>query len=248
MHLYKYRSLRDESAKQHVSATLLHQEIYFARHTEFNDLFDCNIHVSPVADPVTSASRDRKLHPHMSDRDIAALAERELDPARAAEIEENVRNAVSCKLAGIGIFSLSSKPDDLLMWSYYADGHRGICLQFALQESKLFGCEVTEVGYEEQYPRLSVYDKPTLDYVRRYLSTKAKAWGHEAEWRIIWQKPGVNQFPPEYLTGVILGARISPEDRTEILRLVTASRAKPMLYHARAKVASFGVDVLPLVS
>jgi hypothetical protein len=92
-----------------------------------------------------------------------------------------------------------------------------------------------------------VYDKATLDFVRRHLSTKAKAWAHEAEWRIIWQKPGVNQFPPEFLTGVILGARISSEDRTDILRLATDSPAKPMLYHARAKVASFGVDVLPFV-
>lgn len=245
LNLYKYRSLQGDLARKHTKATLLNQQLYFALHTEFNDLFDCNIHISPTADPVTCTSRLRELNPEMSDAEIDALVQRELSSERVAEIDGRVRDAVSQELARMGILSLSAKADDLLMWSYYADGHRGVCLQFALRDGKLFGCDVTEVHYEKQYPSLSVYDELTLDWVRRYLSTKARAWEHEEEWRILWQKPGVNQFPAEDLSGLIFGARVPPRDRAEILGWIAASRATPALYQAQPKVASFGVDIVP---
>ncbi len=243
LYLYKYRS---NLAKERLKATLLNQELYFSLHSDFNDLFDWNIHIGPTAESVVCTSRLRELNPEMSDAEIHALVEHELSPKRAAEIDRQVCAGVSEMLKRVGIFSLSAKPDDLLMWSYYANGHRGVCLQFRLQEGKLFGCEVTQVQYEELYPRLTAYDEMTLDWARHHLSTKAKAWEHEAEWRIIWRQPGPNQFPAEDLSGVILGARISLQDRAEILSWIADSRASPLLYEARAKVASFGVDIVPL--
>jgi len=246
LYLYKYRSLRDNLAKERLKATLFNQELHFSIHTEFNDLFDCNIHVSSTADPAICASRLRELNPEMSDAEIHSLVEHELSPERSAEIDRGVRAGVSDALAQVGIFSLSAKPDDLLMWSYYADGHRGVCLQFRLQEGRVFGCDVTQVQYEELYPSLTAYDEMTLDWTRRHLSTKAKAWEHEAEWRIIWRQPGLNRFPAEDISGVILGARIPLQDRAEIISWIRESRARPLLYEARTKTAAFGVDIVPL--
>ena len=37
----------------------------------------------------------------------------------------------------LGIFCLSERSDDILMWSHYSNGHRGVCLQFNLLNSEL---------------------------------------------------------------------------------------------------------------
>jgi hypothetical protein len=171
LHLYKYRSFHSKKDKQFVQAALLDQELYFAQPTEFNDLFDCNLHIKATADPVICESRLRQLNPGMSNADIAALVARELSPERVAEIEHQVRDGVSRANAQIGILSLSAKSDDLLMWSHYADGHRGLCLEFAVRQGKLSGCDLIEVQYESQYPPFTVYDEVTLDLIRRHVST-----------------------------------------------------------------------------
>lgn len=38
--------------------------------------------------------------------------------------------AIAAKMQHQGIACFSAKVDDLLMWSHYADGHRGFCLEF----------------------------------------------------------------------------------------------------------------------
>ena len=244
LHLYKYRSLRQPLDRKAVKRALLNQELYFPVHTEFNDLLDCNLPVSPTTDPVACAAGLRELNPRMSDAEIDALVQHELSPARAQEIAANTRDGMYQALARVGILSLSAKPDDLLMWSYYADGHRGVCLQFAVRDGQLFGCDLTEVHYELQCPLLTVYDDLTMDWTRRYLSTKAKVWEHEEEWRIIWRKPGMNRFPPEDLSGVIVGAQISPQHRAQVVSWIADNASSPTLYEARTKSASFGVDIV----
>src|SRR5262249_53331053 len=41
-----------------------------------------------------------------------------------------------------GVLCLSECPDDILLWSHYADSHRGLCLEFDV------------AGYSEVFPRL----------------------------------------------------------------------------------------------
>ena len=244
LYLYKYRSLRDEWGREGARLALQDHAIYFPIYTQFNDPFDCNLDVSPTSDRETCATRLREINPEMSEPELAKMSEREMSPGRVAAIDAAVRAARVETLKNVGILSLSAKPDDLLMWSYYADGHRGLCLQFRLNGDRLFGCELTQVRYEPEPPRFTVYDRIDLDWTRRSLSTKALAWQHEQEWRILWRVPGMNEFPAEDLTGVILGAQISAQDRATVLDWSRASRSAPVCYQARRKVGSFAIEIV----
>jgi hypothetical protein len=246
LYLYKYRSLRDGPGRDGTRTALLEHAIYFPIYAQFNDPFDCNLDVSPFADKSTCAARLREINPAMSEAELAELVEREMSPERVAAIDSSARAGRARTLEGVGILSLSAKPDNLLMWSYYADGHRGVCLQFRLTGGKLFGCDLTQVSYQPEAPSFTVYDRIDEDWARRSLSTKALAWQHEQEWRIIWRIPGMNDFPPEDLTGVILGAQISSKDRAQVLDWIRASSSAPLCYQARRKVASFAIEILPV--
>lgn len=54
--------------------------------------------------------------------------------------------------AGIGAFTI--KCDNILMWSHYADNHKGICLEFDFNKDPLF-CQdpFWKVNYRNKYPK-----------------------------------------------------------------------------------------------
>lgn len=243
--LYKYRSLCGK-AGEHTRDLVTRCEIYLSRQSEFNDPFDCDLHVNATADPVRRAARVRDLNPNASAEEIARLVADASSPHREREMEETVRSEMREVTAKCGIFCLCERPDDIRMWSHYADGHRGICLEFAPQGNQLFGCDLLQVRYARRYPILSLYDDCDLEWTKRYLTTKARAWKHEREWRILYHTPGIQQYPADELSGVILGARMSPDRREEVLRWLSEAPVHPKVFQAQLQSTSFGVEIVPL--
>lgn len=101
----------------------------------------------------------------------------------------------------VGIECFTPSPTDILMWSYYADKHTGVCVEYDF--SKLFtSCAnsfLFPVCYSENRPLLDiqkVYDPITQQIrndrivevfpsVMRSWITKSKEWEREKEWRLI---------------------------------------------------------------
>ena len=92
----------------------------------------------------------------------------------------------------IGIVCFSETPCNVLMWSHYADGHRGFVLEFEMDESKL-----EQVTYSTIAPQLPPEtegpgrDAILKDVGHRALKTKSIDWAYEREWRRIvhYNKP-----------------------------------------------------------
>jgi Protein of unknown function (DUF2971) len=114
------------------------------------------------------------------------------------------------------IYCLSSHSDSVLMWSHYADGHKGVCLEFdATLEPIRRACQVL---YKESLPALGpniVTDAKAM--VDGVLLNKAMAWSYEDEYRIFARDGSVDPafsmitdgdylaLPPGALTGIIAG-------------------------------------------
>lgn len=146
-----------------------------------------------------------------------------------------------------GILCLSECNDSLLMWSHYADAHRGICIEYSTSEEKLFGCSVDRVLYASVYPEMSLADTPDLEWVRRSLSTKSDHWNYEKEWRIFHQL-GVKLAPPEELSAVILGCMMSDKDRDAVCEWVASRSVPTRLYEALRDDGVFRIQVVPFRS
>ena len=103
------------------------------------------------------------------------------------------------------ICSLSKVFDELLMWSYYSS-HKGVCIGLDIEKADKYlsrvmngpyiGTEKLDVNYK------NIREKP--DYFRdidvgRFfhyqLSTKAKAWEHEQEVRLLLRDPSCGEIP-----------------------------------------------------
>src|SRR6185437_6477137 len=106
----------------------------------------------------------------------------------------------------LGILCLSAKCNDLLMWSHYANGHRGLCLEFEASDYTPFFGAALPVKYRDDRPTFDP-DGTQWQRVESAVLTKSKGWSYEEEWRVIDhdQGHGVHQFPARCLTGVIFG-------------------------------------------
>ncbi len=74
-------------------------------------------------------------------------------------------------------------PDDFLMWSHYADSHKGCCLELKITGRYNSGWELRKVDYKKELP---VVEEGSLnDNIKRILSVKDPMWNKEHEVRAI---------------------------------------------------------------
>jgi hypothetical protein len=90
---------------------------------------------------------------------------------------------------GYGIHCLSKTFANYLLWSYYADGHKGVCLEFDLDESKLPSeISVVDIVYTKSLPFLDSH-KSIPDQAANFLGKKIQHWQQEQEVRILHRSP-----------------------------------------------------------
>lgn len=114
-----------------------------------------------------------------------------------------------------------------LMWSHYADSHKGFCIEYDFSGTDETTLSMTPfpVVYSEERPlipwKAAIDNTPqnnaeaTLQLMLGLL-TKDAAWEYENEWRMILQNSDdpFAEMPP--ISCVYLGANISDEDKSRI--------------------------------
>jgi hypothetical protein len=121
------------------------------------------------------------------------------DPSQQEQLMLSQSNAASNMIAERRIYCLTPKSNSTLMWSHYVQNHRGICLEFGV-DNPLFR-NALEVVYCRRYPvwianKFEARHELTKDMIR----TKAWAWRYEKEFRLQGPPPfrpystNLNQF------------------------------------------------------
>ncbi|MEN6317608.1 MAG: DUF2971 domain-containing protein [Syntrophaceae bacterium] len=249
--LYKYYKLNDRNSER----IFTENEIYFASPDQFNDPFDCRVQASFDA---TDGEWEEYLgvmmknkHPEL-DYEVRSAFVRQLinsgwreDPGTKQKIVSDVQEAVN----KIGVLCLSEVRDDILMWSHYADSHRGFCLQFNIKTTFYpFGELLFKVEYSSSYPQITVL-RDHENQTRKVLLTKSDIWKHEKEWRILDPDngPGIRIYPAEMLTGVIFGCEMPHESRQLIRKWAKGRTPILKFYQAIKKEAEFGLEIIKAI-
>lgn len=164
----------------------------------------------------------------------------------ARKASKQFRAAVN---ASQGLLCFGADWSSSVMWSHYADKHKGICLGFDVCRSLL-----QEVKYKDSRLRLALGDtanpaalSPELQ--RQLTCTKAKAWSYEEEHRrFIDLRPAVSEPPYHFvrfdddmrLAEVILGDRC-PENLDAVRKRVERKHPSVVAFKARLAYRSFRV-------
>jgi hypothetical protein len=156
------------------------------------------------------------------------------------------------------VLCLSAVNDNLLMWSHYADHHRGIVVRFACLEETDSSWSVAEpIVYSEKMPRFldqnelrSLFtgqaEVPRDIIVRRTILTKAADWKYEQEWRVYnfsqAQAPEFLNFHPPELSAIYFGCRASDTDRSAIMDAAMTINPEIQFFAATKAERAFAVD------
>ena len=183
--------------------------------------------------------------PDLSSDKRAEILRREKDVFDAPDFDVNVQATMQQTLNTWGICCLSEVRDSVLMWSHYADKHRGFCLEFSIADFhvELPGNKVipSPVHYTEQYPIAQIIEEVA---VRETMLTKAKPWEYEKEWRIITpERAGLHPFPDHCLTGVIFGCKMSEEHKEMIREWCKNRRPAITYYETRQSEDSYSLNI-----
>jgi hypothetical protein len=152
-----------------------------------------------------------------------------------AAIMEPIRNT--------GVFSLSEKQNDILMWGHYAASHTGICIGFATLE---MNDALHRIVYQDERPVINpMRDQATL--IEKGLLTKSSQWAYEREWRILGrQQIGRVGISQSAIRGIILGARISASDEALVRQWAKDGFLTVSWFRARLSDTSFSMTIEPV--
>jgi hypothetical protein len=142
-----------------------------------------------------------------------------------------------------GVCCFSEKRDDLLMWSHYADGHRGFCLE--LDGSLDPFSQARKVTYADKVPLVNplglLLDPKKFSPLEAMMLTKSIHWAYEHEWRLLHIEPNrPHTYPWKALRGVYLGAAM-PNEQREIIALILQG-SPTNLYQMRTAQAGFSLE------
>jgi hypothetical protein len=133
----------------------------------------------------------------------------------------------------LGILCLSKRFDDILMWSHYADFHKGLCFQFDILEDIDFFTVAKKVEYSD---RLQAYNHFTESekITEKIIIPKYKEWEYEEEVRIIKTVEDIKsnkgsqsfRFKPEALKKIIFGCKADSKMIHEYKKLCNNDRMR----------------------
>ena len=191
-HLYKYYAYNEYSL-----SVLINKEIWVSKPESFNDPFDCRIDLEDSTDEKLS----KKLLGNIS-----------LDPKKFDTVKHYASKGVNSLkeiwLKKAGIFSMSENCENILMWSHYADEHRGFCVEFVRNaDNELGNIEITgPINYSKKYNKVAIIDSNdelNKSFVDDYFYTKAIDWLYEGEWRSIYHVGGRTRPMPSAISSII---------------------------------------------
>lgn len=203
--LYKFQALDKEG---HSIQNLKRNQLWFPKPAELNDPFDLEI---PFVLDWTDEDFEKFYEVNLDKRNIQSQSQataiketffvngkpKQSWKDHIYEIFENqMRQRINNEISKLGVACFTEDNlDNILMWSHYANGHKGFCLEFDTNYAPFLDTEqLRRVIYSEKYPSLpfSYYLKDESEGIPDdILRTKSLNWKYENEWRLILDVGGI---------------------------------------------------------
>ena len=266
--LYKYRAYNKLSIK-----SLENDTIWLADPASFNDPFDCKIdyridftvkqYKSHLKETAKALGIPRKHVKEKIRSDV--FSKRKLSKDAIHAINNLIENAnkLTCQ---VGVFCLSEKPDDILMWSHYAESHKGYCVEYTRSPDNYLGATWTDtdeyhvevertgyytkpVRYSREYPKVSILDLMAIkdwNAIHSIILTKSADWEYEKEWRLTAYLGGREIPSPAPIKSIIFGMN-TPKDHRDKIRSILKNKNEIIYREARKIPGKFAISIHDIV-
>lgn len=185
--------------------------------TEYNSL---NTDIDPI-NALAAILKEKSIH---------------IDEDYVSRIANSTRfNSLLQKMLSVTCFS--ERNDSLLMWSHYADQHRGFCIEYDFSDDP----EISEFLFPVVYSdKKAIVNTDIHDvYCLKAALCKSEEWQYEQEWRYInmlkstLENSSATIIPyfDSPIRAVYLGVNTAQVDIDRLRTLIVQNQAVPKLYH-----------------
>jgi len=255
---YKYRSLNSSGTL----SLLLRNEIFLASPDRLNDPFDCRIYVrfeDCTENEILSmfSNQAKMMNPNIDNERADELARQQFrDNNHKSDFFINHMRGLFYESLNskFGMASFSTIRNNVLMWSHYADSHKGICIGLDTDQLALWmeqkhheGVEIrpVEVKYSTKMPYLNPCKHPDAEIIYKSITSKSSNWRYEKEFRIIGYGIPNQAFelPQGCIVDVTMGALIPKSDEENLKSIVRGRKDKIKLYRSFMNNNGYGLKI-----
>ena len=119
-------------------------------------------------------------------------------------------------------FSASGTTD--VMWSLYADSHKGFCVEYDFKSLGITNEDVQlllpVIYVDAPYVQMDDFDSADASLLMYAMSLKGTSWAYEQEWRRFYphtDKPNPEKMPKP--VGIYLGTRCSEQNKEQMMEI-----------------------------
>lgn len=237
--LFKFRKI-----DKYLLKSLINSDIYFARPKNLNDPFDCRVDILNAFENA-----------------IKRIPPQEAERFKKIRVMSEFFSKLQLDREQLGVCSFSLELNNSLLWSHYADNHRGICLTYSFPEeffinnsSDILGISSVDYGinplsdwFVQNALNHSSFNDFGMSLLKKALTVKDKIWDYEKEVRIIRRTEGEYIIDKSYLKQICFGLD-TPEVDVRLLRKLTnnVSYEVGICQMKRNKYTDFGLQPIDL--
>lgn len=200
---------------------------------------------------------------------MAEIKFEDVPNAQHAILQKHFSDAIR---ANLSVTCFNNNPLNMLMWSHYAQSHKGFLVEFKIPHPTLEWVHdvfnIQSVTYQDEFPQIPLPEntftnlsnpknaEKIYDFVKNQYLVKAQDWHYEKEFRVLAHDYDKNNFdsllktiPSKYISSVILGAKLIDEDvnKSKLLEAIsyfnTTYKEQVKVYQAELKPNSFKIFV-----
>lgn len=234
--LYKYRAFNVNTLR-----LLSEAEVYYANPANFNDPLDCKPTIQVDTDRslleklcykmlVASYGKERALremrnHRYMSTEYGDYKVDAEVEKYYMQRLASNIKDLLYAEMGNCRVLSLAERWDCPLMWSHYADKHRGLCLEYDMADHACRNMKAVDYKQPRSIKindlvawKLNGSTAAAQVIHNTFFFAKAPQWRYEREWRDINGSSGASSAPFR-ISAIYFGLRCDTAVLTTLVKL-----------------------------
>ncbi|HEY0261790.1 MAG TPA: DUF2971 domain-containing protein [Chitinophagales bacterium] len=252
--LYKYRDWSNENHKK----LLLDRELYFSSIDQFNDPFDGRVPYRYNPADLTEEKIFSKLYQLAKQSHTEWTEEQILQDCHEYQrknllhdeehIEEFQKNTLKSLNELFGIVCLCKEKTNFLLWSHYANSHKGFCI--GLNKRLLFDDTRAAFGhmnYQEELPAIGLFED-AITTITKLIGTKSKVWEYENEYRLRKGNHArkIITLRKETIVEVVLGCQMEQNDKRQIIEFVSKEYPHAKIFDTKLSKAKYEIEFMQI--
>lgn len=246
--LYKYESINEYSLRN-----LKNAQIFFNAPSSFNDPFDCSLNEASF---ICEDGDFVELYNYMRNKGVLG----DVEPVNnvgglpadfikkcLAGFTGSISEIENRQLHKLGCTCFSKTNNHILMWAHYANGHKGMCLEFDATKAPFNGA--FEVTYSEKFPPINPIKILTnsVEILNREavkpLLTKYECWKYEEEWRLFHKEPNkLYGYEVDALKAVYFGTDVILTDLEIVCLILQGQNENIQFFKANKSKANYSLE------